>query len=247
MTTSKAPTHRVSEWLTEYARETHHIIHFLVGLLWDTQPELTSQCTRLYHAFILTSLIVLGVSVFLAFQIGTVPGFYPPPLPLLPPPQQPVAPSVYAMLPVRPLPDQFLRNAKKPDCREGHAALSISEVPFQASRDLVFFHDDRAWFESDHDQGDTEDDHVIHQAMELPMSRLVNMVHEAGGRLKIQDSFRASGIHSPSSLHKQGRAVDLTCDELSLETIAKFAWSAGFDWVYYEAPSRGGGTISTPP
>jgi len=67
------------------------------------------------------------------------------------------------------------------------------------------------------------------------------MVEERGGTLKVQDSYRASGnVHAPKSLHKQGRAVDVTWkdpktgDNRSLSTLARMCWAAGFDWVYFE-------------
>ena len=38
-----------------------------------------------------------------------------------------------------------------------------------------------------------------------------------------------------TSLHKEGRAIDVTCDQMPLEELAKLCWISGFDWVYYEA------------
>ncbi len=143
--------------------------------------------------------------------------------------------------PVRPEPDRFPANTHKPNIREGKASLSIHLHAFIPDHDLIRIDDDRVWWESEHDHGDTEDDHIIHRSMEAPLRRLIELVDQAGGTLKVQDTYRASGIHAPRSLHKQGRAVDVTCDELGLEKLAKLCWAAGFDWVYHEVP-RGGGS-----
>ena len=98
------------------------------------------------------------------------------------------------------------------------------------------------WWESDNDeaQGDTEDDHLVHYALEESLRRVIELVVQEGGTLEVHDAYRATGVHSPKSLHKQGRAVDLTCDELGLERLAILTWAAGFDWLYHEAPKRGG-------
>ena len=75
--------------------------------------------------------------------------------------------------------------------------------------------------------------------------------------LRVQEAYRPSTIHSALSLHKEGRALDLTCPSLdpewnpddpnahrpspkSLEILAKLTWAAGFDWVYYEVPKSSG-------
>ncbi len=142
--------------------------------------------------------------------------------------------------PVREIPSRFPARKKMPARGEGATSRSIDQVSFNAKTDLVLVDDDRVWWESDNDKGDTENDHQVHRALETPLRRLIELVHAEGGTLKVQDSYRDQGIHSTRSLHKQGRAVDLTCDELGLERLAKLTWAAGFDWVYYEAPRKGG-------
>ena len=142
--------------------------------------------------------------------------------------------------PVRTIPDRFPARTRMPATREGAASLSIGHVSFDPDRDLVAVRDDRVWWESEHDVGDTEDDHIVHFAMEEPLRRLIELVTREGGTLEVQDTYRKTGIHATTSLHKQGRAVDLTCDELGLERLAALTWAAGFDWVYYEAPKKGG-------
>ena len=123
---------------------------------------------------------------------------------------------------------------------EGASSVSIGKVPFLPEHDLVKVFDKRVWWESEHDYNDTEDDHVMHKAIEEPFRRLVELVDQAGGRLKVQDAYRDVGIHAKKSLHKEGRALDLTSEVISLEKLASLCWAAGFDWVYYEAPKRGG-------
>jgi hypothetical protein len=172
----------------------------------------------------------------------------PPPRPQ-PPPQSapPPSPKPVALAPlaagVRKEPDSFRRNTYMPKKRESAASGSIDLSTFSAGRDLTYIDDPRVWWESDRDRGDTECDHTIHYCVERPLRRLINLVTEAGGKLKIQDCFRGEGIHNPRSLHKEGRAIDVTCDELGLERLAKLCWAAGFDWVYHETPSSGGSHV----
>ena len=84
---------------------------------------------------------------------------------------------------------------------------------------------------------------LVFWSMEIPLRRLIELVDAEGGILKIQDTYRAEGVHNHRSLHKEGRAVDITCDELGLEKLSRLAWSAGFDWVYHEVPRNGGAHV----
>jgi hypothetical protein len=114
---------------------------------------------------------------------------------------------------------------------------------FSPARDLVFLDDPRVSFESDRDQNDDEDDHSIHTDLEMPMRRLIEMVCRIGGTLEVQDAYRPQLVHSEKSLHKEGRAIDLTCDAIGLKTLARLCWAAGFDWVYYESSAGGGSHV----
>jgi hypothetical protein len=131
-----------------------------------------------------------------------------------------------------------------PSGKESKNSGPIDLKTFDPKRDLVRFDDPRVWFESDNDKDDTENDHMINRAVEIPLKRLVNLVEKKGGKLKVQEAFRAAGkdkmIHLEKSLHREGRAVDLTSEGLSLSQLAKLAWQAGFDFVLYEVPKRGG-------
>lgn len=143
--------------------------------------------------------------------------------------------------PVRDQPNSFRSGTAMPTGGEGKNSVSIRYVEFHPERDLIEIYDDRIWWESDNDDAtnDTENDHLFHAAMEKPMCRLVEMVDSLGGTLKVQDSYRASGVHAAKSLHKQGRAVDVTWmdrngDNLPLSQLARMCWAAGFNWVYFE-------------
>lgn len=146
--------------------------------------------------------------------------------------------------PVRAVPKTFRINATMPAMGEGAASGSIEVFSFKPERDLVRVEDARVWWESDNDDhtGDQEDDHLMHWALEEPFRRLVELLRQNGtGTLKVQDIYRAEGIHGVRSLHKQGRAIDMTGDGIALSDIARFACAAGFDWVFYE--TRGGAHI----
>lgn len=140
--------------------------------------------------------------------------------------------------PVRAEPEQFQPNTHMPPIREGLISGSIDLESFSPGRDLIHIDDPRVWWESDHDEGDDEDDHIIHKSLEIPLRRLIELVCECGGKLEVHDAYRPTGIHAQTSLHKEGRAVDVTCDEIPLEKLAKLCWAAGFDWVYYEAQNK---------
>ncbi len=165
--------------------------------------------------------------------------------------QNPVI-DIYA--PVRPFPKKFPKRTKMPGVREVEASGEIVPSSFSAARDLVYVDDERVWWESDHD-GETDDecDHSMHISMELPFRRLVELCAASNATLRVQEAYRATGIHAGKSLHKEGRALDITCPSLdpdnkdpkistalSLELLSKLAWAAGFDWVYNEWPKNGG-------
>jgi hypothetical protein len=149
----------------------------------------------------------------------------------------------HSLHPARPIPPRFKRDTHMPNGGEGDTSGSIDLGSFSAGRDLVYVDDDRVWWESENDKDDDECDHSMHISMETPFRRLVELVSERDGKLKVQDSYRATGVHSSNSLHKEGRGLDVTCDELGLELLARLCWAAGFDWVYYEASSRGGAHV----
>ena len=145
--------------------------------------------------------------------------------------------------PVRDEPTRFRARSYKPNLREGKASGSIGTGAFLAKYDLVRVEDSRVWWESEHDKNDTEDDHIMHRSIEEPFRRLIELMDKSGGRLKVQDAYRDEGVHARKSLHKEGRALDLTSEGVSLEKLAKLCWAAGFDWVYYESPKRGGAHV----
>ena len=172
-------------------------------------------------------------------------------------PEKP-APPVYQ---VRPFPEKFPRRSNMPDIKESEACGAISNSTFSPGRDLVYVDDPRVWWESDFDgEADDEDDHSMHRAIEPAFRRLVELVAMSNATLRVQEAYRPSSIHSTLSLHKEGRALDLTCpdldpsvpktdprdgkqvlpSQLSLEILAKLCWAAGFDWVYYEVPRNSG-------
>jgi hypothetical protein len=140
-------------------------------------------------------------------------------------------------------PARFARNTHLPPRPESEVSGARDPELFSAGRDLRYVDDVRVFWESDNDENDDECDHSMHHAMEAPFRVLVDLVDARGGTLEVHDAYRATGVHNSRSLHKEGRALDLTCDELGLEALAKLCWSAGFDWVYYEASSRGGAHV----
>ena len=146
--------------------------------------------------------------------------------------------------PVREAPASFPPDSNLPRGKEIYASGPIDLKTFSPTNELVRFEDLRVWFESDNDHhSDDEDDHVIHRALEVPLKRLVNLLEKKGGTLKVQDAYRhaeKNRIHLTSSLHCEGRAVDLTCEKVSLSELAKLAWQAGFDFVLYETPKKSG-------
>jgi hypothetical protein len=152
----------------------------------------------------------------------------------------PVGPLHDLHQPVRAIPPNFRLSQAMPRRMEAEVSLPIDRVDFNVTRDLVRVYDPRVWWESEHDDhtGDVEDDHLMHWSVEEPFRRLVELVVREGGLLKVQDIYRAEGIHKAASLHKQGRAVDLTSEKMSLGRLAALTYAAGFDWVLYE---RGGG------
>ena len=175
-------------------------------------------------------------SALLIFIVGTnirrSPTAEPPPPEIVFPIDQPVRERLV----------RFKPNTCKPDAREGTVSGSIDPDTFSEAW-LTEIHDERIWWESDHDSGDTENDHVMHNSMAEPLMRLIELVLAEKGSLEVHDAYRAKGVHAPRSLHREGRAIDLTCDDLGLERLAILCWSAGFDWVYYERKAKHGAHV----
>ena len=144
-------------------------------------------------------------------------------------------------MPLRQAPASFPVGTYLPKQRESEASGAIDLGTFSPGRDLTYIEDDRVWWERDNDSGDTECDHTVHHSLRLPLETAIQLVAERGAVLKIQDAYRPNLVHNPKSLHKEGRAVDLTCNDIVLEELAKICWQAGFDWVYHEKGSRNNG------
>lgn len=156
---------------------------------------------------------------------------------------KPPAPPPDLFSPVREAPASFPPDSNLPRGKEIYAAGPIDLRHFNPTNELVRFEDKRVWFESDHDKVVDEDDHMIHRAVEVPLKRLVNLAEKKRGTLKVHEAYRASEknkIHLDTSLHCEGRALDLTSETLSLSELAKLAWQAGFDFVLYEKPRKSG-------
>ena len=145
--------------------------------------------------------------------------------------------------PVRPEPARFPADTCLPDAKEIVAAGPIDCATFSPGRDLLRFDDPRIWFESDHVAGREDDDHTVHRCVEEPLRRLVTLMAQRQAHLRVFDGYRPMGVHLTKSLHREGRAIDIASDELSLEDLAKLCWASGFDWVFFENSARGGAHI----
>ena len=157
--------------------------------------------------------------------------------------KEPAPPPPDLYNPVRKAPASFPPDSNLPRGKETLASGPIDLDHFNPTNELVRFEDKRVWFESDYDKVVEEDDHLIHRAVEVPLKRLVNLMEKKRGTLKIHEGYRTAEknkIHLATSLHCEGRAVDLTSETMSLTDLAKLAWQAGFDFVLYEKPKKSG-------
>lgn len=165
-------------------------------------------------------------------------------------PEEDDGPDLFS--PVREAPEKFPHDGKHPGPSESDCSGPTDLDSFSAGRDLVYVDDARCWWESDFDaaEKDVECDHTMHAAMEIPFRRLVNLVAASEGtnsQLRVQEAFRAAGVHAARSLHCEGRALDVTLGRpgaresfrgsegaAALERLAKLCCQAGFDWVFFE-------------
>ncbi|NKB24293.1 MAG: hypothetical protein GKR87_07960 [Kiritimatiellae bacterium] len=225
----------MKSWSIEIFKEVFEVTHHIYQTLYIKLGRGSAE-HRVFRFGILIAVVILCIVLLNLLFIQ--PQFIRPLIKT-----SPVTPPIDYTQPVRDEPSRFPPKTHRPNIREGKASVSIKDYAFDPKQHLTQIYDDRVWWESEHDKNDTEDDHVIHRAMEEPMKRLIELVDLAGGQLKVQDAYRDKGIHSRASLHKQGRALDITAKNMSLEKLAKLSWAAGFDWVYYESPKKGGAHV----
>jgi len=155
--------------------------------------------------------------------------------------EEPAVSVAAPLLLVRDLPEAFPLGKYMPNRREPDVCGAFDPDRFSPGRDLVYVDDVRAWWESDNDKNDDECDHTVHAALRPALERLIGLAAQRGAVLKIQDAYRPIGIHHPLSLHREGRAIDVTCDDIAMEELAALAWAAGFDWVLHERGNRANG------
>ena len=197
-------------------------------------------------AIVSASVCLVGFLVFWASdKFGKSKPVEPQGKPVVPEQVQPPPPPPPDLHnPVRPAPSAFPPDSNLPRGKEIYASGPIDLTTFNPTNDIIRFEDSRVWFDSDnHHRPNDADDHLIHRSLEVPLKRLVNLLAKKRGTLKIQDAYRAADknkIHLAVSLHCEGRAVDLTCDQISLSDLAKLAWQSGFDFVLYEKPVKSG-------
>ena len=224
-------------WARDIFKEFRHVLKHLGVIRRDRLKKLSAPDRFFMLCGSAISILTLGVALIVTAhttdpRTWRLPGFDETP------------PRVVDLSkPVRDIPVSFPPNSHRPTRKEQVVSGPINLRRFDPMRDLIYIEDPRAWWESDFDKNDVEDDHLIHGAMKEPLLRLIELVHAAGGELKVQDTYREVGIHHDLSLHKEGRAIDLTCDELGLEKLAALCWASGFDWVYHESPKRGGAHV----
>lgn len=160
-------------------------------------------------------------------------------------------PAEKALCAVRPAPEKPIpKDHHWPEERESSVCGAIRLDDFSAGRDLVYVEDPTVWWESDQDakENDIEDDHTMNVALEPAFRRLVALLatEKPDLQLRVQECFRAAGVHSARSLHAEGRAIDVTVGrkdgtrlpasetEAAYTELAAFCWRAGFDWIYFE-------------
>jgi hypothetical protein len=133
--------------------------------------------------------------------------------------------------------------AHVPDASEAETVGRITTRITRDSREysrLVRVRDPNIVFKDE--EGDAAD-RMMTSRLAAKLRRLAPLVERTwpGIRLRVTEAWDTRGEHVRSSLHYEGRAVDITTsdgDATKLGTLARLAVDTGFDWVYYENRSH---------
>lgn len=91
-----------------------------------------------------------------------------------------------------------------------------------------------------------EEDRLVQASVMQPTSDFVGLINSDRNRVSdfwadvvfsINEAYDSTGGHGSTSLHYEGRAMDIqpiATDSDHLSRLAGLAWLAGFDWVYFE-------------
>lgn len=141
--------------------------------------------------------------------------------------------------PTSTLPDDLTQGQKVPNASETATCGAITKKIKRTDPEFATLVSNQNAIIVFKDEEGTGADRMMSTRMQAKLDALASLVTSEwpGVKLRVTESWDENDEHSPTALHYEGRAADITTqppDGAKLGRLARLAVNAGCDWVFYE-------------